>query len=55
MMVHLFGRCSGKEILREEGGVVDSLCHCRMTLFLIPLILRVWPEDSLYEIFRPEH
>lgn len=40
---------------REGWVVVDSLCYCLMTLFLIPLILRMWPEDSLYEIFRPEH
>lgn len=58
MMVHLFGGCAGEEIMRggREGWVVvDSLCYCLMTLFLIPLILRMWPEDSLYEIFRPEH
>lgn len=54
-MVHLFGGCAGEEIMRGGKRGVDSLCYCLMTLFLLPLILRMWPEDSLYEIFRPEH
>lgn len=57
MMVHLFGGCAGEDMMRGGGGIVDSLilCYCLMTLVLNPLILRMWPEDSLYEIFRPEH
>lgn len=37
--------------------IVDSLilCYCLQTLVLNPLTLRMWPADSLYEIFRPEH
>ncbi len=53
MMVHLFGGCAGEEMM--GGFLILLFCYCFMTLVLNPLTLRMWPEESLYEIFRPEH
>lgn len=52
-MLHLFGGCDAE----GERGIVDSFnqFYCLMTPVLNPLIQRMQPEDSLYEIFKPEH